>query len=424
MTEQTAKNWSNKKRHMRLHRKGYTPRLHSVIKVSILTSIAVKNLLSKRLRTFLTMTGIIIGVGAVVFLVSLALGLHGVVNQQVLGSQSVNTVDVTTPNATNILLDDTAVNKINNFAHVTSVAPAYIVPGDITYQNSQTAIVVYGTNNEYISLSALKFVSGSRQLTGANSAIVNTALLNLIGESNTSTALHKKLSVVTTITTASGKQKTITSNLTVAGVINTGAGAEIYMSSQPFTKIEVAQYGQVKVETDNRSNVAAIRRQIAGLGLTTSSPLDTLDQINTIFTIFTFVVAGFGGIGMVIAVLGMFNTLTISLLERTSEIGLMITMGARKADIQRLLVFESSLLSVTGGLGGLFLAWLVGQGINFGLTRLANGKGVVGTIHAFSVTPLLVFITVALTICVGLAVAYYPSRRAARINPIDALRYE
>ena len=97
------------------------------------------------------------------------------------------------------------------------------------------------------------------------------------------------------------------------------------MSSQPFTNNEVAQYGQVKVETDVRANVAAVRKQIAGLGLTTASPLDTLDQINTIFTIFTFVVAGFGGIGMVIAVLGMFNTLTISLLERTSELGLMIT---------------------------------------------------------------------------------------------------
>jgi putative ABC transport system permease protein len=424
MIERAMKNWGTKRRHVRLHRKTYVPRLHSVIKLSILTRIAVKNLLSKKLRTFLTMTGIIIGVGAVVFLVSLAIGLHGVVNQQVLGSKSVNTIDVTTPNATNILLNDAAVNKIDNFAHVTKVAPAYIVPGQITYQNSQTAIVVYGTNNEYITLSALKFVAGSRQLTGASSTIVNTSLLNLIGESNPRTALHKKLVVETTVTTASGGQKDIISSLTVSGIINTGSGAEIYMSSQPFTNNEVAQYGQVKVETDARVNVATVRKQIAGLGLTTASPLDTLDQINTIFTIFTFVVAGFGGIGMVIAVLGMFNTLTISLLERTSELGLMITLGARKADIQRLLMFESLLLSVSGGILGLFFAWLVGLGINFGLTRLASGNGVSGTINAFSVSPLLVLITLALTVLIGVAVAYYPSRRAARINPIDALKHE
>jgi putative ABC transport system permease protein len=87
-------------------------------------------------------------------------------------------------------------------------------------------------------------------------------------------------------------------------------------------------------------------------------------------------------------------------------------------------MFESLLLSVSGGILGLFFAWLVGLGINFGLTRLASGNGVSGTINAFSVSPLLVLITLALTVLIGVAVAYYPSRRAARINPIDALKHE
>ena len=110
------------------HRQDKTQKLKSVIKFHLLSRIAMKNLLSKRLRTFLTMTGIVIGVGAVVFLVSLAIGLHGVVNRQVLGSRSVNTIDVTTPNSQNILLDDANINKISQFAHVTKVATAYIVP--------------------------------------------------------------------------------------------------------------------------------------------------------------------------------------------------------------------------------------------------------------------------------------------------------
>lgn len=399
-------------------------KLRSVIKPSILASIAIKNLLAKRMRTLLTMSGIVIGVGAVTFLVSLAYGLHGVVNQQVVGSKSVNTIDVTTPNSTNIKLDDKSVHKITGFGHVTTVAPAYILPGQIAYQGSQSDIVVYGTNNQYISLSALKFVAGSRQLKASNDAIVNTALLNLIGQNNPSAALHKKLTVATSITTARGATKTLKQSLVVSGVINTGSGAEVFTSSQPFTESQVAQYGQIKVEADGRSNVPPIRRQISGLGLSTASPLDTLGQINTIFTIFTFVVAGFGGIGMIIAVLGMFNTLTISLLERTSELGLMITMGARKADVKRLLIFEALLLSVSGGIGGLFAAWLLGQIINFILTRLANSRGVVGAVHAFSITPLLVLLTLSMTVVAGSLVAFYPSRRAARINPIDALKHE
>jgi len=66
------------------------------------------------------------------------------------------------------------------------------------------------------------------------------------------------------------------------------------MNSAPYSAAEAAQYGQLKVEADNRGNVPTLRHQIEGLGLTTSSPLDTLDQINKIFAIFTYVVIGFG----------------------------------------------------------------------------------------------------------------------------------
>jgi putative ABC transport system permease protein len=409
---------------MRLRRRDKADRPESVIKPQILASIAMKNLLAKRLRTLLTITGIMIGVGAVVFLVSLAMGLHAVVNKQVIGSKSVNTIDVTSPNANAILLDNTNVNKIGQLANVTTEAPAYILAGQISYQGSLTDTVVYGTNNQYISLSALKFTGGHNRLKNTNDTIVNTALLNLIGQTSAKSAINKKLTVQTTVNMATGGQKKVTSNLTIAGVVDTGAGAEIYMGSQVFANAGANLYGQLKVLADNRKDVPTIRQQVEGLGFNTASPLDTLNQINTIFKIFTFVVVGFGGIGMVIAVLGMFNTLTISLLERTREIGLMITMGARKADVQRLLIFEALILSLTGGFGGIFAAWLIGEIINLFLTRSAGRNGVQGTIHAFSVTPLLVIGTVILTIAVGLLVSLYPAKRAARINTIDALRHE
>jgi len=99
-------------------------------------------------------------------------------------------------------------------------------------------------------------------------------------------------------------------------------------------------------------------------------------------------------------------------------------MGARKADVRRLLIFESLLLSIIGGLSGIIVAGLIGGASNLVLTHYANRKGVSGTIHAFLVTPLLIAATLVLIIVIGRLVSFYPSKRAARINPIEALKHE
>lgn len=407
--------------------KAHTPkkaRLSSIIRPKILISIALQNLLAKRQRTLLTIGGITIGVGAIVFLVSLATGLHGVVDQQVIGSRSVKTIDVTSPNDLTIPLDIDRSNKIQDIAHVEKIAPAYIMPGKISKGGSLTDAVLYGTTNDYITLSALQFSAGGGQLKNDHDAIISASLLSLIGETNPNKAIGQKVSVLTTITMVNGDKKAFKDDLTVVGVAKINSGVAVYMNQQLLTNAGAYQYGQMKVVADDRANVPTIRNQIASLGLSTASPLDTLGEINTIFTIFTFVVIGFGGIGMIIATLGMFNTLTISLLERTSEIGLMVTMGARKADIQRLLIFEALLLSLAGGFGGIIIAWVIGLAINIGLTYFASSRGVQGSINAFAVTPSLVLATIVFTLIVGLIVSLYPSRRAAKINPIEALRHE
>jgi len=399
-------------------------KLSSIIRPRILISIAVQNLFAKRQRTLLTIGGIIIGVGAIVFLVSLADGLHGVVEQQVIGSRSVKTVDVTSPNDLTIPLDTNRLNKLKDIAHVDKVAPAYIMPGKISKSGSLTDAVLYGTTNDYMNLSSLQYSAGASQFKNDHDAIISASLLSLIGETNPDKAIGQKISVLATINLANGKKTQFKEELNIIGVASINSGVAVYMDEELLNKVGAFEYGQIKVVADDRENVPTIRKQISSLGLSTASPLDTLDEINTIFTIFTFVVIGFGGIGMIIAILGMFNTLTISLLERTSEIGLMVTMGARKADVQRLLIFEALILSFVGSFVGIIAAWILGLGINFGLTYFANSRGVQGAINAFSVTPMLVIMTITFTLLIGLLVAYYPSRRAARINPIEALRHE
>lgn len=399
--------------------------LKPVIHLRIIVWLALKNLAAKRLRTGLTIGGIVIGLGSVVFLVSLALGLHQVVDNQVIGSKSVKTIDVTSPNAAVIQLGKDNLAKVQQFNHVSSVGAAYVVPGKIDYQNSLSDTVVYAVDPSYLSLSALKYTAGKPTLADDDGAIVNTSLLNLIGISSPSKALNHPLKLQVSITAADGSvKKTLPLTLTITGVADTGSGAEVYTKSKHLADGGQVLFSQWKVVADDKANVPQIRQQIEGLGLTTASPLDTLNEINTVFQFFTLIVAGFGGIGMIIAVLGMFNTMTISLLERTSEIGLMVSLGASKSDIQRLLVTEAVLLSLFGGVGGIIIAWLLGVGIDFILNSIEAAHGVADGISLFSITPALVGGTLLLAIVVGLLVVIYPARRASRINPIDALRFE
>ena len=172
------------------------------------------------------------------------------------------------------------------------------------------------------------------------------------------------------------------------------------------------------------NQVESLRKQIESLGFETASPVDTLDQINQVFKFFTIILGGFGAIGMVVSVLGMFNTLTISLLERTQEIGLMMAMGSRNRDMRRLFIIEAFLLSVVGAAAGITLAVIGGKGVNLIMNSFAHGRGVTGDFELFSTPLWLMGALLVFMVIVGMLVVFFPSRRAAHINPLDALRRE
>ena len=186
----------------------------------------------------------------------------------------------------------------------------------------------------------------------------------------------------------------------------------------------VPAFSQVKIEAASSRDVAILRPQVESLGFLTASPADTIDQINQFFKFFNVMLAGFGAVGMIVAVLGMFNTLTISLLERTKEVGLMVTLGGRNRDMRKLFVLEAILLSVAGAVIGILMAVILGQTINLIMNGFARKRGVTDYFQLFATPPWLILGMIGFMLCVGLLAVYLPARRAARINPIDALRRE
>lgn len=397
------------------------------VKVSVLASIALSNLLSKKLRTGLTVFGIAIGIGAIFFLLSFGIGLQRLVTNEVIGNQSIKTIDVSSPNSKVLKIDDIAVERIKNIDNVNEVGKAYYFPGSYKISSSESDSIVYGVDDGYQSLTHLNLISGKllSQNTTKDSALVNKAALESIGlGKKPADMINKKIEVIVPLNKVDDKLGTLKKEFTVVGVIDSGSGAEIFLPANTFRDAGVSYLSQFKVGARNVADVQKVRSQIESLGFETASPADTIQEINQVFKFLNFVLIGFGSIGMIVAVLGMFNTLTISLLERTKEIGLMVALGARSIDMKRLFIFEALFLSFIGSVLGIFGAYILGRSMNFVMNILASKRGVQDSFELFAYPPLIVFGMLVFMTIVGLVVVYLPARRAEKINPIDALRRE
>lgn len=396
------------------------------VPLHVLIFMAWRNLVTKKLRSFLTILGVIIGIGAIFFLFSLGLGLQSLVTEEIIGNQSVKSIDVTSPNSRILKLDKPSSDKIKGLSHVQKLGNSYSFAGSLSFNGSEVDTIVYGVDTNYQELSNLTVIKGRMLERGdTNAVFLNKAALQAIGVSDVESVIDQQLGlkVPLLLTTEDGKDS-IEQSFTVVGVIDSGAGSEVFIPSTLFDQAGVEQYSQVKLVADDTPNINGLRKQIESLGFETASPIDTIDQINQIFKYFNVILVGFGAIGMIVAVLGMFNTLTISLLERTREIGLMVALGGRHRDMRKLFILEAVLLSLIGSIIGIGGAMVAGQAVNMGMNRLASNRGVTEGFDLFA-TPLWLILTlIGFMVIVGLLVVFMPARRAEKINPIDALRRE
>ena len=393
----------------------------------VLAMIAYRNLLQKRLRTLLTVSGIAIGIGSVYFLLSFGIGLQRLVANQVIGNQSIRTIDVKPTNSSIIKLDDIAVERISEVPDVKEIGKIYYFPGSFKLNNSETDSIVYGIDKGYEQLTYLNLIKGEllKDTAVKNPIVMNKAALEAIGlGKDPSIVIGKSIDITVPLPKIQSQSKVYQRSMQIVGVIDSGSGAEIFIPSTEFRQLGVPALTQLKVGVDSVETVSKARAQIESIGLETSSPVDTLNEINKVFNYLNLILIGFGGIGMLIAILGMFNTLTISLLERTKEIGLMVALGARSVDMKRLFIFEALFLSLVGATLGIVGAVGLGWLINIVMNMLAAGRGVKDGFQLFAHPYQLVFGVIGFMVIVGLLVVVLPARRAQKISPIDALRRE
>ena len=210
---------------------------------------------------------------------------------------------------------------------------------------------------------------------------------------------------------------------TIRGVVDDVDAQYMYVPFTDAQTIGIKNFSQVKVVFTDKDKMSKSRKAIETMGFKTNSTADTVSQIETLFANLRLLLGLLGMVALGVASLGMFNTLTVSLLERTREIGGMKTMGVVSDEIQDLFLAEAMIMGLGGGVGGLMLGEFIGRSLSFGISLIAivNGQGYLSLTY---VPPFLVFFILLSSFIVGMITGFYPAQRAKKISALNALRYE
>ncbi|MEI7891067.1 MAG: FtsX-like permease family protein [bacterium] len=258
-------------------------------------------------------------------------------------------------------------------------------------------------------------------------AVVNQAMLQVLGIDE-SQAIGKQFSssfvvVGNLLGDGAGNKESQKMQYQISGVVAEGKNPIFYVPFIDVRALGVVNYSQLKVVANTQDVLPRIREQINTAGYATSSVSDTVDQINSFFTTAKTILGLVGMVALFIASLGMFNTLTVSLLERTREVGLLKAMGMRSGEVRNLFLTESIIMSFMGGVFGVVLGVFMGNTFSAIASVYSVSMGF-DTLNITYVPWRLGLGIVAISLFVGFLTGIYPARRAQKISALNALRYE
>lgn len=393
-----------------------------------------KNLWAHRLRAILTIGSVTIGVASILFLVSLGFGLERVVTDQVANFDTFSIIDIPSTNIKAGKIDSESIDKIKNIANVTEVNEIADLAGRVklSTQDSTTETVVEAVDPSYFKLSELSFDFGQvYKGESPESIVINKSLASLLGyKDNPDKSVGQEVTLDLVIPEALREKDNVSGPITksvekatISGVIDSSQNPVIYMPLGMANNAGVVNRSSLKIKVNDQKNIETVRKSLENIGFETQYVGDTVNQIAQVFSLFRIILGGFGMIALIVASLGTFNTLTISLMERVKEVALLKTLGMTKKGIFRIFIVESFTIGIMGGLIGVFLGSTIGFSINTFLTYLAN-KSDAQAVTIYYSPFYFILLVGASSLIIGFLTGIYPAYRAIKISPLDALRYE
>ncbi|MFH1661516.1 MAG: ABC transporter permease [Candidatus Falkowbacteria bacterium] len=388
---------------------------------------------TNRSRTILTILGISVGIGTILFLVSLGYGLQRTILSQITTSEALLSLDVGTGDLTSLKLDNEAVDNIREISGVEKISPQVSVPAQMSASNLSSEIVANFVDNSFFRFEGVTLKDGdfySDSDEDKNKIVVSTVILKLFNL--TEEDYHNKKAKFTLFLSNGNKNEngeeekdsiSLEQEFEIIGIIDEDSASLVYLPFSISQDLGIDNYSKIKIKVDKKDDLDVVRTAVIEKGYLVSALSDIIEQANQVFKIVQIVLALFGIVALMVSAIGMFNTMTIALLERTQEIGIMKALGATGRDIWNMFLGESVIIGFTGGLGGIIIGFIGGELFNIGINILARTLG--GEAIDLFYTPFwFMLLIIFFSTFVGLATGFYPASRAAKINCLEALRYK
>lgn len=432
------------------------------MRFSDLFSLILDNLNRRKGRVVLTAVGVVIGTAAIVTLVSLGLGLQKNATSQLWGISDLTAIEVYPgypQNVTGMItesdikkIDDAAIANIQAVPGVKEVViyDYYRGPLNATYGRLEAYLSLTGVNIDDLARMGLEAKQGVTTLARGKVVIGSWVPRNFYNPQQRPNdpppevpdLMGKTIKVVLSKWSSDGIESKKTVMLEVVGVLKETRGqadGSVFISFSELNawnewnmgkKIDRRKegYQQLLVKAEDPKKTTEITQAINDLGFQAYSPQSTVEGINSFFTVMQVVFGGVGAISLLVAAIGIANTMTMAILERTREIGIMKAIGASNKNILSIFLGEAAGIGFLGGIGGVILAWLISSVINTLASSQLSGYGGMGMMGGGSlatVTPWwLPIFSILFATLVGLLSGLYPALNAAMMVPVTALKYE
>jgi putative ABC transport system permease protein len=450
------------------------------------TDLAVRNLRESVLRNSLTTIGISVGVASLVAMLSLGIGLQQLASRRLQKSGLFDTVVATSrrdlrnfreqredgpPPAESPSLDESARQKIAQIPGVIEAYPDIRFVTDVRFDGKPHLTMVAGipfsakNNNDAFDGMQGRFFSSDagpevilqksfaeellgittkpgtdttniaelakpllgKELTMRYAERTSSPSSSAVGQSDSaaySVVSRERVLKIVGLTDLDPDSLRGTARARVFLPLKLAQDLHIMLSNLRDTSAsDSPSYTSLSARVENPNQVPAVEDAIKKMGFSAFSIVDATRSMRQFFAVLDGFLAIFGSLALAVASIGIVNTLVMAILERRREIGIMKALGASDVDVRGLFFAEAGAMGLVGGAAGVTLGWTIGRLINFGMNIYLERQHF-PSVQIWSVPPWLVLSAIAFSIVVSLLAGLYPASRAARLDPVQALRYE